>query len=266
MATQTSLSWLQRNGKLLLLALLALVVALYRIIQAGGSPSVQFPTPAASQIALKGSPSEPAGLAFFKTFHEQDAGFDLIVNYPYLQDASDPSAEAFDRAIEAFVQRVVDAFKANTHPDAKYPVNMTADYRVLYDRDGLISVYYEVTTISAGAPHPGNTSMTFNFSRTLNRPLRLGDLFQSGAGYLEVLSAYCTGTLKVDGRLAFEKGAEPTLENYRNWNITPDGLLITFDPYQVAPYSAGFVQVTVPYSILETIIDPQGPVAGLAGH
>jgi hypothetical protein len=48
------------------------------------------------------------------------------------------------------------------------------------------------------------------------------------------------------------------VENYRNWNITPDGLMITFDEYQVAPYAAGPQTVTVPYSELRGLINPEG--------
>ncbi|MFO7584726.1 MAG: DUF3298 domain-containing protein, partial [Anaerolineales bacterium] len=51
--------------------------------------------------------------------------------------------------------------------------------------------------------------------------------------------------------LGFSGGAEPLPENYRNWNLTYEGLLITFDEYQVAPYAAGMQQVLVPFDVLE---------------
>ena len=43
----------------------------------------------------------------------------------------------------------------------------------------------------------------------------------------------------------------------------PDGLLITFEMYQVAPGASGPMQVLVPYEHLQTVIDPQGPLAGI---
>jgi hypothetical protein len=46
----------------------------------------------------------------------------------------------------------------------------------------------------------------------------------------------------------------------RNWNITPDGLLITFDTYQVGPGAAGPQQVNVPYNALGSVINSQGPL------
>jgi hypothetical protein len=62
----------------------------------------------------------------------------------------------------------------------------------------------------------------------------------------------------------FSDGAKPMPENYDNWNITPDGLLITFDMYQVAPGASGPLQVLVPYAQLQGVIDPQGPLAGIS--
>jgi hypothetical protein len=55
----------------------------------------------------------------------------------------------------------------------------------------------------------------------------------------------------------------PTPENYRNWNIATDGLMITFDEYQVAAYAAGPQTVVVPYSELQAVIDPASPLTGI---
>ena len=59
------------------------------------------------------------------------------------------------------------------------------------------------------------------------------------------------------------EGAKPTVENYRNWNIAPEGLRITFDTYQVAPGAAGPQMVMVPYAELKSVVDSQGPLASL---
>ncbi len=63
---------------------------------------------------------------------------------------------------------------------------------------------------------------------------------------------------------AWTEGAAPTIENYKSWNIQPDGLRITFDPYQVASYAAGHQTIVVPYAELGTIIRADGPLASFA--
>jgi hypothetical protein len=59
------------------------------------------------------------------------------------------------------------------------------------------------------------------------------------------------------------EGAGPKEENYKNWNISPKGLEISFDPYQVASYAAGPHEVTIPLSALTDVIDPNGPLGRL---
>ena len=94
--------------------------------------------------------------------------------------------------------------------------------------------------------------------------LRLGQLFLPGSNYLESIANYCIGQLSSRniGFDSFSTGAQPLQENYGNWNITADGLLITFDEYQVAAYAAGPQEVNVPYAEVQSIIDPHGPLAG----
>ncbi len=65
------------------------------------------------------------------------------------------------------------------------------------------------------------------------------------------------------GFQGFELGATAAVQNYRNWNITPNGLMITFDEYQVAPYAAGPQTVVIPYKALGQILEPDGPLASL---
>ena len=58
-----------------------------------------------------------------------------------------------------------------------------------------------------------------------------------------------------------DEGAKAVPENYRNWLVKPEGLEITFDPYQVGPYVAGPQYVTIPYKALIRVINPAGPLA-----
>ena len=58
----------------------------------------------------------------------------------------------------------------------------------------------------------------------------------------------------------FSDGAKPTPENYAVWNISAEGLVITFNEYQVAAYAAGPQEVVIPFAALKDILDPQGPL------
>jgi hypothetical protein len=113
----------------------------------------------------------------------------------------------------------------------------------------------------AQTAHPYHYTITYTYDLAGNRPLALSDLFQPGSAYLERIATEAVEQLTAREILLFPEGAIPTEENYRNWNITPEGLLITFDEYQVAPYAAGPQTVTIPYSELADLINPAGPLA-----
>jgi hypothetical protein len=75
------------------------------------------------------------------------------------------------------------------------------------------------------------------------------------------ISTFCKDDLSSRDALQFPEGADPMETNYQNWNLFPDGLRINFDPYQVAPWAAGSQEVFIPFTQLEEIIDPAGPLA-----
>jgi hypothetical protein len=70
--------------------------------------------------------------------------------------------------------------------------------------------------------------------------------------------------LDQQGVLEWKEGAEPRAENYQVWNITPQGLLVTFDEYQVASYAQGPQSVILPYQTLRPLLRADGPVGGQA--
>jgi hypothetical protein len=58
----------------------------------------------------------------------------------------------------------------------------------------------------------------------------------------------------------FSDGARPTPENYAVWNVSAEGVVITFNEAQVAAYAAGPQEVVIPFATLKDIFDPQGPL------
>jgi ABC-type nitrate/sulfonate/bicarbonate transport system ATPase subunit len=46
------------------------------------------------------------------------------------------------------------------------------------------------------------------------------------------------------------EGTEPVIENFSSLALTPKGICVYFQPYQVAPWAAGAQNVTVPLEAL----------------
>ncbi len=193
--------------------------------------------------------------------------------YPQLMDGSDANAEKFNKTISEMITKEIKGFKndnkevfkeAAESTDADRPGNsLDISYTVEHADKNLISLHFSNYSFTGGA-HGNTNSVTYNYDLNHGVMLKLADLFQPNSNYLKVISDYCAKEIKktdmTDDKWIRE-GAGPKAENYRSWNITPEGLQITFDAYQVAAYAAGPQEVVVPYSVLKTIIKPDGPLA-----
>ena len=195
----------------------------------------------------------------------QTPPFTITAETPQLVGTDDPRLTAFNQRLNELVSKEVDmwrqSFLQNSAPVMNNGSTLNVTYTLLAQMDDLWSFKIAFDFYSDGAAHPGLYSVTLNYDLGQGRELALSDLFLPNSNYLEAISNYCIAELSKQPFFEgpFAEGAQPTLENYRNWNITPDGLLITFDEYQVAPYAAGPQTVTVPYDRLQELINPEGP-------
>lgn len=232
------------------------------------TPTVEPPTPVPTATSV---PISQQATLVSQPYIEanQDPVFTITAQIPQLFGSDDPRVAAFNQRLNDLVQKEIAAFRREF---TNAPVTEAATNSFLEISYTLISQYGDLWSFkfvfffyNNGAAHPGDYHLTINYDLEAGRELSLGDLFLPNSNYLETISNYCVSELgkrDVGFEGGFEGGARPTLENYRNWNVTPDGLMITFDTYQVAPGAAGPQTVVVPYDQLKAIIDPQGALAG----
>ena len=234
--------------------------ALAPVATATPSPVPQTLTPAlwlSQQVTLISQP-------FNET--NQTPPFTITSQTPQLAGSTDPRVQAFNQRLNELATKEVDTFRQsflqNTAPIVNDGSSLDVTYTLISQINDLWSFKFDFSFYSDGAAHPGLYSITINYDLGQGKELALADLFLPNSNYLEVIANYCIAELSKQPFFEgpFAEGAQPTPENYRNWNITPDGLLITFDEYQVAPYAAGPQKVTVPYSQLQAVINPQGPL------
>jgi hypothetical protein len=198
----------------------------------------------------------------------QNPPYQINAQIPQLTGSGDPRVTAFNQELKDLVTTEVDTWRENFQQVTVITNGSSLDetYTLISQPGDLWSLKFDFNFYSDGAAHPGLYSITLNYDLGQGRELALGDLFLPNSGYLEAIANYCATELSKQPGFEgpFTDGAKPTPKNYRNWNITPDGLLITFDMYQVAPGASGPIQVLVPYGQLQAMIDPQGPLAGIA--
>lgn len=225
--------------------------------------AVETAIPLSRQVALTSITSREQGQAPIYTITAQT---------PKLTGSNDARAQAFNRGVEAIVSQEIRYFRENVL--AQMPVqsftvgsSFDAQYTLILQQGNIWSLKFIFSGYADGAAHPYQYSLTFNYDLERGEELSLGDLFPPDSDFLGVISRYCIAELSrrdIGFYGGFQQGAEPSPENYRNWNITAGGLSITFDEYQVAPYAAGPQIVLVPYGELAALINSKSPLAAFS--
>lgn len=258
--------------KLILTGCILLAVLACNLTFTNEFPTLTALAPTAT-AAILSSPLPPTQQVILSSVLIQEdnpnPSYQIKVEIPTFQGDMDARVVDFNTAMTNLVNAEIDEFKKNVAElgDNTVSPNSFFDgkHSLILQSGNLWSFKFDFSVYIAGAAHPYSYSLTVNYDLGQGRQLALGDLFLSKSSYLEVISNYCITELnkREIGFDVLSEGATPTLENYRNWNITNEGLMITFDQYQVVAGAAGSQTVIVPYSELGAVIDPQGPLAGI---
>jgi len=210
-----------------------------------------------------------------KTFEDSGKGPDytLKVVTPVLnpnslgaRGSNDPRVERFNQAVAARAQESVDRFKLDLTMQPVTPISAGSYFSLTYvlisPPGNLLSLQLHIEGYSDGAAHPYHITSSYNYDLEKGQEVTLDQLFLPGSEYLTPIANYCSNELTTRniGFEMFSEGAKPLPENYAVWNISDKGLVITFNEYQVAAYAAGPQEVTVPFTALKDIINPQGPL------
>lgn len=248
---------------------LVTLLALFSVL-AACSTVADPPTPTPGIAPTKSPPVSSLVTLTFISFREDGASprYTITVQTPKLTGSEDKRVIEFNKHVNELMQNEVGYFRENILAQmSAAPVtsgsSFDATYSLVYQRGDIWSLKFNFTGYADGAAHPFHYSLTLNYDLENGRQLSLGDLFVEKSDYLKVISSYCIAQLSkrdIGFYGGFERGADPTPENYRNWSIANEGLIVTFDEYQVAPYAAGAQTVTVPYNELRAIINMQGPL------
>lgn len=217
-----------------------------------------------------------------KTQNEENQPLNYTLDATYPQITGTPplsaAAQNFNQQINKIVATEVEQFKNSVKRDLPHMQTLPQDVRhntlkIDYDVDvihpdqlSLISVRLNIEGMQAGRAHPFHLYRVLNFDLTHGKELALSDLFKPKTNYLHALSKYSNKKLNASlkDKWMIASGAKANPVNYKNWNIQADSILITFDEYQVAPYTNGPQEVEIPFSELKNIFSPQALIISSA--
>jgi hypothetical protein len=201
--------------------------------------------------------------------HDGIRSYEISANYPQINGTHSQSALIFNRWLKRKIVGYVQKFKRleqqaeiSDRRRKLKPVSITEgleiSFIVYYSDSELISLRLTHSVMALGQMHPFAYYETINYDLGLGRPLRLREVFRPG--YLKVFSRYSRSYLKENYEKDFNKdellreGTTAKRDNFPNWNIVPDGVLISFEDYQIGPHSFGQLELIIPYSELRAVM------------
>jgi len=212
---------------------------------------------------------------------EKGEHYSIMVAFPDrtpLYSRINPAADERARtAIETWLQDSIAQFKksidfSDAPADYREMIEQTdrqfmyqATYRAAIGEGGKLTSYAYTIFADTGGAHPNTYYHTFVFDRS-GHSLAIDDLFVSGSDYLGRLSQEATKqvTAELGKRLdmnpenaIFAEGLSPTADNFKNFFVEDDTLVILIPPYQAAAYVAGTFEVRIPLASLRDILKPE---------
>ncbi|KGP62778.1 1,4-beta-xylanase [Legionella norrlandica] len=147
---------------------------------------------------------------------------------------------------------------ADIPPDAPGKTGLNITYTIPYQTKNVVSVQFNMSIYHRGAAHPSNTVEVLNFIK--GQSVQLSDLFISGADYLKPIANLAKKKIsakKISDESWINEGTKPTAENYSIWHFNKKGITVVFNAYQVAAYVYGEQTVSIPLSVISSMIKPE---------
>lgn len=140
-------------------------------------------------------------------------------------------------------------------------VEAVSNYKTIVNLKGILSLRFEDYYYPEMAAHgvTGVSSITIDLKT--GHEYEFYQLFRRGSNYQTVLNQIIQAQI-VAGQIPLLKpfaGVGPDEDYY----LTPDSLVIYYQPYEYTPGAYGVLEFTIAYSQITGIIDPQGAIGRL---
>lgn len=144
-------------------------------------------------------------------------------------------------------------------PNMQLDSSYTGDFSITFFQKKLLVLELYGYDYPFGAAHGMPSRIYPHISLTNGRFYELKDLFKRDSHYVKVLSEYIANQIKTDPQYSYifpdsYKGIKPDQPFY----VTENTLHIYFNPYEIAPYAAGFPTFNIPFADIMDIIDANG--------
>lgn len=222
-------------------------------------------------VLLLASCSEEQDLRFVQQeLHTQECGGCPLVKLSYHQlQGNSGISRAFNRAVEEEliaqlhfrddldVQSLEDAIRSFSSTPGELPIEMTEDWvaeiqtRITHEDSEVLTLAMDVYIFTGGA-HGLDQTVYLNFDKKHGVELESWELFHNNSEFREVAEAEFREQQQIPDSAPINSTGYMFPGNRfdlpENIGYSKKGLILHYNPYEVASYAEGAVVVTIPYS------------------
>ena len=179
---------------------------------------------------------------------ESTERYDLKIDYPSIKN------KKINEKIKAYIDEQKEEFmnvvkkSENIEISSKYDFNLNVTSN---ERDGI--TYVNMLTYSyTGGAHYIRDDKSIYYNNETKEFIDLKYFFKDEESFKQMTNLayyYVMNLVNKDNldTLWVKRGTAPTIDNYRHFKFTDNGLEIMFPPYQVASWADGEINITIPY-------------------
>jgi hypothetical protein len=182
----------------------------------------------------------------------------LYGNYPQIEKMKDA---ALQKTVNDKIKELITSWEKKAQ-DEKLSIEVFYSVSLLDNKFFSMKFETEASDFMGRSAHPDNQVITFNYDFNSKNEILLADIFPQNVDYLKLISDIAIPDLlkqeQVDVKDVsaknmvdwIKKGAGPKEENYKNFVLTKNSLIVIFQYYQVGPRYFGTPSVEIPYEKL----------------
>lgn len=180
----------------------------------------------------------------FKYYSVSNNDYNIKIDRPIVK------YKKLDKEIDKKINSYVKEFKKDiidTDISSKYTNTLIIYYKE-YDSVKYLS-YVFFTEIFTGGAHPSHDIWTINYDKDKNKIINIGDLIKEDNNILNKLSMISRKRLVYNKRIVdtnmLNSGTIPNKNNFSNFILTDNDIIIYFKEYQIAPYSSSYFELNI---------------------
>jgi len=171
----------------------------------------------------------------------------LIISQLNIGDSETSTSKTIEESVTAF-NNEYRAFVSD-FPESTQPWEAQIDGEVMFQSEKVISISLTFY-INTGGAHGNLHISLLNFNALTGKSIDNNDLFNNSEAFKNIAKIHFDNTIK-DKNTLFEPDNFILPENI---GYTEEGLMLLYNVYEIAPYSTGTIEFTIPYNEVDSVL------------